>query len=67
MENSIMTKKDYIQPTMKVVRIKTQALLVGISNTSTQGLDSKGLEFDKKGGNQGNAWSRGNSGWDDEE
>ena len=62
-----MTKKDYIQPVMKVVRIKTQALLVGISNTSTQGLDSQGLEFDKKGGNQRNAWSRGNSGWDDDE
>ena len=34
---------------------------------STQALDSKGPEFDKSGGNQGNAWSRGNSGWDDDE
>ena len=62
-----MTKKDYIQPVMKVVRIKTQAHLLIMSDTSTQGLGGDNLEFDKKGGNQGNAWSRGNSGWDDEE
>ena len=62
-----MIKKDYMKPAMKVVRIKTQGHLLNISNTSTQGLSGDNLGYDKSGGNQGNAWSRGNSGWDDEE
>lgn len=61
-----MTKKDYIQPVMKVVKVHT-AHMIAISQTQTEGLGSKGLLYDKKGGNQGNAWSRGNSGWDDDE
>ena len=51
---------------MKVVKVHT-AHMIAISQTKTEGLDSKGLLYEKSGGNQGNAWSRGNSGWDDDE
>ena len=63
-----MIKKDYMKPAMRVVRIKTQAHLLNVSNTSTNGLGGDNLIYDKDGGDQGNAWSRGHRNvWDDEE
>jgi hypothetical protein len=56
-----------MKPEMNVVRIKTQAHLLIVSNTSTNGLGSDNLGYDKNGGNQGSAWSRGNDDWDDED
>ena len=62
-----MTKKDYMKPAMRVVRIKTQAHLLNISNTSTNGLGGDNLGYDNQGGNQSGAWSRQRSVWDEEE
>ena len=53
-----MTKKAYMQPAMNVVKIQQQRVICA----SQYGMDTKvqSEEVD-------NAWSRGNSGWDDEE
>ena len=52
-----MTKKEYMQPTMTVVKIQHSQMLC-ISDAKANGLGSDGLDYDKNGGNQGNAWSR---------
>ena len=61
-----MTKKTYMQPAMTVtdVDLKVQILT---SSVQTTGLGDDNLGYDKKGGNQGNAWSRGRSVWDEDE
>ncbi len=63
-----MIKKDYMKPTMTVVKIQHSQMLC-ISDAKANGLGSDGLGYDKNGGDQGNAWSRrrANSVWDDEE
>ena len=57
-----MIKKEYQKPTMNVVQLKTQAHLLIISNVQS----NEGL---KRGtsGDMGGAYSRGSSGWDDDE
>jgi len=61
-----MTKKDYMQPTMNVEKIQDSQMLC-FSNAQATGLDDDGLGYDKNGGNQANAWSRGSNGWNDGE
>jgi hypothetical protein len=61
-----MIKKEYMQPAMKVVKIQHSQMLC-ISDANAAGLGGDGLGYDKNGGNQGNAWSRGSNGWDDDE
>ena len=61
-----MLKKEYMQPAMTVVKIQHSQMLC-ISDANAAGLGGDGLGYDKNGGNQGNAWSRGSNGWDDEE
>ena len=58
-----MTKKDYMQPTTKVVRINSNIHLLG----NSVGTNLEGLRGGNTSGNQGAAWSRGGSGWDDDE
>ena len=57
-----MIKKEYQKPMMNVVQLKTQAHLLNISKVqSNEGLQRGGS------GDMGSAWSRGGSGWDDDE
>ena len=58
-----MTKKDYMQPTTKVVRINSHVIML----TNSVGTNVEGLRGGNTSGNQGNAWSRGGSDWDDDE
>ena len=58
-----MIKKDYIQPTMKVERVDIMSPMLTIS-VKTEGLGDDGLGFDDQGGNQGEAWTKGNNGSD---
>ena len=58
-----MTKKDYMQPTTIVVRINSNANLLG----NSVGTNLEGLRGGNTSGNQGNAWSRGGSDWYDDE
>lgn len=53
-----MKKKSYEQPTMKMVQIQqTQLICASLTSVTTNGLDSKDdFEYDKNGGDQGNAW-----------
>ena len=48
-----MTKKNYLQPTIQVVKIQTAGMLA-ISNASTSG--GVNLGYDKSGGDQEDAW-----------
>ena len=63
MEDTTMTKKEYLQPTMKVVRINSHVIML----TNSVNTNLTGLRGGNTSGNQGNAWSRGGSDWDDEE
>ena len=59
-----MTKKTYMQPTTKVVRINSNAhLLINSVNTNVEGLRGGNTS-----GNQGAAWVKGNGrvNWDDD-
>ena len=58
-----MIKKDYIQPTMRVVKLQHRSHILAGSLQSVQssGLksnesDPDPLEYDSSGGNQSNAW-----------
>ena len=53
-----MTKKEYMKPTMSVVKIQQQNIICG----TTQGLNNQ-----LQSGTVDSAWGRGGSGWDDEE
>ena len=58
-----LPKQEYMQPTTNVVRINSNAhLLINSVNTNVEGLRGGNTS-----GNQGNAWSRGGSDWDDDE
>ena len=63
MDDTTMTKKDYMQPTTKVVRINSNTHLLG----NSVGTNLEGLRGGNTSGNQGAAWSRGGSDWDDED
>ena len=52
-----MTKKEYLKPVMKVVGIQQQDIICA-SNGMNTSLQSQEVS---------SAWSRDNSGWDDEE
>ena len=49
-------KKDYIQPTMNVVKIKMQGHLLELSGTNATGLGDDHLDYESEGGNQEYAW-----------
>ena len=53
-----MTKKAYMKPAMRVVRIQQQHIICA----SQEGMNTK-----LQNSEVGSAWSRGNSGWDDDE
>ena len=58
-----MKKKEYIQPAMKVEYVDTLSPMLTIS-VKTEGLGSESLGFDDQGGEQGEAWTKGNNGSD---
>lgn len=55
MEDKAM-KKNYLQPTMQVVKFDSLPVLSPVSNATTSGLGDKNLIYDKNGGDQGDAW-----------
>ena len=61
-----MTKKTYMQPTIKLDELDMEEQLLAYSVT-TNGLGEDDLGYDDNGGYQGSAWRRGNSGWDGDE
>ena len=63
-----MTKKEYQKPTMNVVKLKTQAHLLNLSQANATGLgENEDLYYNKGSDDMGNAWSRGSNLWDDED
>ena len=50
-----MIKKNYMQPTIQVVKIQTAGMLA-LSDIDITGLDTDKLEFDDSGGEQEFAW-----------
>ena len=56
-----MTKKAYMKPTMEVENIEQcESILAG-------SLDANGMNKSLQNEEVSSAWSRGNSGWDDDE
>ena len=51
-------KKAYMKPTMKVVKIQQQRVICASQDGMNTKVQSEEVD---------NAWSRGNSGWDDDE
>ena len=57
-----MSKKDYIQPTMRVVKLQHRShILAGspLQSVHSSGLNSgssEELQYDDRGGDQSNAW-----------
>jgi hypothetical protein len=58
MEDLAMRKKNYVQPTIEVVKIQLAGMLA-VSGTNTQGLDGDNLIYDENGGDPGNVLSNG--------
>ena len=56
-----MTKKAYMKPATNVVKIQQRACILSGS------VDANGMNTKVQSEEVDNAWSRGNSGWDDEE
>jgi hypothetical protein len=56
-----MTKKEYMKPTMNVVRIQNKSQILAGS------LDANGMNKSLQSEEVGSAWSRGSNGWDDDE
>lgn len=56
-----MTKKEYMQPTTNVVRIQHKCQILAGS------LDANGMNTKVQSEEVETGWSRGGSGWDDEE
>ncbi len=50
-----MIKKNYMQPTIQVVKIQTAGMLA-LSDIDITGLDEDILEFEESGGDQIDAW-----------
>ena len=48
-------KKEYIHPSISIVRLQHLHHLLIVSKVNTSG-DDVDLDYDKNGGNQGNAW-----------
>ena len=53
-----MRKKNYVQPTIEVVKIQLAGMLA-VSGTNTQGLGDDNLIYDENGGDPGNVLSNG--------
>ena len=52
-----MTKKTYIQPSFSSVRLQHRHRLLSLSDVkTTSASDDVDLDYDKNGGNQGEAW-----------
>ena len=62
-----MTKKTYMQPVMAVLEADTEQQIL-VSSAHSEGLGSDELGYDANGGDQGNAWVKGNGrvNWDDD-
>lgn len=62
-----MTKKLYMQPVMAVLEADTEQQILAYS-VHTSGLGDDELGYDDQGGDQGDAWVKGNDGvnWDDD-
>ena len=58
MEDLAMRKKNYVQPTIEVVKIQLAGMLA-VSGTNTQGLGDDNLIYDENGGDPGNVLSNG--------
>ena len=56
-----MTKKEYMKPTMKTVELKQRTMILAGS------ADAYGMNKSLQNEEVSSAWSRGNSGWDDDE
>jgi len=56
-----MTKKAYMKPTMKVVKIQQRACILSGS------VDGNNMNTKLQGSEVSSAWSRGDKGWSDEE
>ena len=61
-----MIKKDYMKPAMRVVKIQYKSHIL-VNSVQTKGLGSESLGYDRNGGDQGDAWSRQRTVWDEEE
>ena len=62
-----MTKKEYIQPAMMMVKINTQHHILNVSQVSTTGLGDDDLNYTKGTGDMGDAMVKGsNNAWDEE-
>ena len=60
-------KKDYISPAMLTVALQHKSSILALSRVETDG--GVELEYNKQSYNQGNAWTKGNTGnvnWDDD-
>jgi hypothetical protein len=62
-----MTKKVYMQPVMAVLEADTEQQIL-VSSVQTSGLGDDNLGYNDGGGNQSEAWVRGNGrvNWDDD-
>ena len=50
-------KKEYIQPNFNIVRLQHRNHLLSVSDIkTTSASDDVDLDYDKNGGNQGEAW-----------
>ena len=58
-----MTKKAYMQPTTNVVRLNSHAIML----TNSVNTNLEDLRGGNTSGDQGAAWSRGKSVWDEED
>ena len=59
MDDTTMIKKEYMKPTMRVVKVQHQShILAGsLQSVKSSGLDSENdLQYDGNGGDQGTAW-----------
>jgi hypothetical protein len=57
MEDTAMIKKNYMQPTIQVVKIQTAGMLA-ISGTQTEGLGGDNMDYDENGEDPGDAMGR---------
>ena len=60
-------KREYIQPATLAEKAQHMTDILTISSVSTSGLNSTDdLQYDKSGGDQGDAWVKQSNVWDEE-